>query len=91
MHDIQSPRRRRNQPEIDSLVREFRGSGLNQRKRHPEHPAVVVLRVTLTPDLLGTTLKGSVLDVDRYIGQSHSPDMACKLRVEFAGAHHELW
>ena len=43
------------------------------------------------PDLLGTTLKGSVLDVDRYIGQSHSPDMACKLRVEFAGAHHELW
>jgi transposase-like protein len=30
MHDIQSPRRRRNQPEIDQLVREFRDSGLNQ-------------------------------------------------------------
>ena len=34
-------------------------------------------------------IKGSVLDIDRYIGQSHSPDMARKLRVEFAGAHHE--
>ncbi len=34
-------------------------------------------------------VKGSVLDIDRYIGQSHSPDMARKLRVEFAGAHHE--
>ena len=36
-------------------------------------------------------IKGSVLDIDRYIGQSHSPDMARKLRVEFAGAHHESW
>jgi hypothetical protein len=33
----------------------------------------------------------SVLDIDMYIGQSHSPDMARKLRVEFAGAHHESW
>jgi transposase-like protein len=32
MHDIQSPRRRYNQPEIDQLVREFRDSGLNQRE-----------------------------------------------------------
>ncbi len=32
MNNIQSPRRRRNQPEIDKLVREFRESGLNQRE-----------------------------------------------------------
>jgi hypothetical protein len=32
MHDIQSPRRRRNQPEIDQLVREFRDSGLNRKR-----------------------------------------------------------
>ena len=32
----------------------------------------------------------SVLDIDMYIGQSHSPDMARKLRVENAGAQHEL-
>ena len=37
------------------------------------------------------SVKGSVLDIDMYIGQSHSPDMACKLRVEFAGAHYESW
>ena len=38
MHDIQSPRRRRNQPEIDQLVRELRDSGLNHtsRTRHFE-------------------------------------------------------
>jgi hypothetical protein len=38
-----------------------------------------------------TTLKGSVLDIDKLSAQSHSPDMARKLRVEFAGAHHESW
>lgn len=32
MHDIQGPRRRRNQSEIDQLVREFRESGLNHRE-----------------------------------------------------------
>ena len=32
MHDIQCPRRRRNQSEIDQLVREFRESGLNHRE-----------------------------------------------------------
>ena len=32
MHDIQSPRRRRNQTEIDQLIREFQDSGLNQRE-----------------------------------------------------------
>jgi len=36
-------------------------------------------------------VKESVLDIDMYIGQSHSPDLARKLRVEFAGAHHESW
>jgi hypothetical protein len=32
MHDIQSPRRRRDQTEIDQLVREFRDFGLNQQE-----------------------------------------------------------
>ncbi len=32
MHYIQSPRRRRHQPEIDQLIRKFRESGLNQRE-----------------------------------------------------------
>ena len=36
-------------------------------------------------------IKGSFLDIDMYIGQSHSHDMARKLRGEFAGAHHESW
>jgi hypothetical protein len=40
---------------------------------------------------LAALMKGSVLDIDRLSAQSHSPDMARKLRVEFAGAHHESW
>jgi hypothetical protein len=32
MHDNQCPRRRRNQSEIDQLVREFRSSGLSQHE-----------------------------------------------------------
>jgi hypothetical protein len=37
----------------------------------------------------GQGVKGSVLDIDRLSAQSHSTYMARKLRVEFAGAHHE--
>jgi hypothetical protein len=44
-----------------------------------------------TVDTTLKSVKGSVLDINMYIGQSHSPDMARKLRVEFAGAHHESW
>jgi hypothetical protein len=52
MHDIQCPRRRRNQPEIDSLVREFRDSGLNQREFAQKigvHPLSVNRWIRTTP------------------------------------------
>ena len=52
MHDIQSPRRRRNQPEIDQLVREFRDSGLNQREFAQKigvHPLTVNRWIRTTP------------------------------------------
>lgn len=47
MDDIHSPRRRRNQPEMDQLVREFWDSGLNERSLprppvlHPGQPGRV--------------------------------------------------
>jgi transposase-like protein len=53
MHDIQSPRRRRHQPEIDQLVREFRDSGLNQREFAQKigvHPLTVNRWIRTTPD-----------------------------------------
>ena len=37
------------------------------------------------------SVKGSVLDNDNYISQSQSPEVAGKLRVENAAAHHESW
>ena len=52
MHDIQSPRRRRHQPEIDQLVREFRDSGLNQREFAQKigvHPLTVNRWIRTTP------------------------------------------
>ena len=41
--------------------------------------------------LFSVKVKGAVLDIDRYIAQSHSPGLTRKLRGEFAGAHHESW
>ncbi len=52
MHDIQSPRRRRNQSEIDQLVREFRDSGLNQRafaQKIGVHPLTVARWIRSIP------------------------------------------
>ena len=52
MHDIQCPRRRRSQPEIDQLVREFRDSGLNQREFAQKvgvHPLTVNRWIRTTP------------------------------------------
>ncbi len=52
MRDIQSPRRRRNQPEIDQLVREVRTSGLNQREfahKIVAHSLTVTLGIRTSP------------------------------------------
>jgi hypothetical protein len=37
----------------------------------------------------GSAVKGAVLDIYNLIGQCRTLDMAGKLRVENAGAHHE--
>ncbi len=52
MHYIQCPRRRRNQSEIDQLVREFRDSGLNQRafaQKIGVHPLTVARWIRSIP------------------------------------------
>jgi hypothetical protein len=41
--------------------------------------------------IISLIVKGSVLDNDNYISQSQSPEVAGKLRVENAAAHHESW
>jgi hypothetical protein len=48
MHDNQCPRRRRNQPEIDQMVRDFRTSGLSQ----PEFAHVKAAHTRLNFDSL---------------------------------------
>jgi len=51
MHDNQCPRRRRNQSEIDQLVREFRSSGLSQHEFAEKigvHPLTVVRWIRTT-------------------------------------------
>ena len=51
MHDNQCPRRRRNQSEIDQLVREFRSSGLSQHEFAQKigvHPLTVVRWIRTT-------------------------------------------
>ena len=52
MHDIQSPPRRRNQSEIDQLVREFWDSGFNQRvfaEKIGVHPLTVARWIRSNP------------------------------------------
>jgi hypothetical protein len=73
MHGIQCPRRSRNQPDIDQLVREFRDSGLNQRELAQK---IAVHPLTVTRWIRTSSVDGAIPSASRasrVIGPTSPP------------------
>ena len=92
MHDTQSPRRLRNQPEIDQLAREFWDSGLNQREFAQD---IKIRPLTVTCWIRTTLVDGAnppASKVVRVIDPSSPPRFVeIEIRQKIYGATLDEW